>query len=318
MNLEEYLTESVKLARTCSVLITATPMSPLDTDLSLLDRFATLGDHAAFAEIVRRYAGVVFAACHRVLRDPARAEDVSQETFFRLMRKPQAVSQSLGAWLHAAATNLAIDSLRSDSARHRREQEHVKDLIDERETAAREVSTWSELSPHIDAALAELPEEFRSLLIAHFLQGRPQNEMAVEAKTSTATISRRIRAAVEALQQKMRRQGMSIAPLALMGFMHDHALQGVPMSLTAELGKMTMVSGARGMMNAAAASGKSALLQTAAAILGVCLAAGFIGAWIGGRHLRNGSPASHSVLKEIGDPADPFASLGRAIESTSS
>src|SRR5947209_18463931 len=120
-------------------------MSALDSDMLLLRRFSEGGDHAAFAEIIRRYAGVVFAACHRILRDPARAEDVSQETFFRLMRRPGAVSQSLGAWLHTAATNLAVDAVRSDSARHRREQEYAQDLAREAQQPTPEVNSWGEL-----------------------------------------------------------------------------------------------------------------------------------------------------------------------------
>ena len=48
--------------------MSAPPTIP-ETDFSLLRRFAEDGDEDAFSEIVRRYAGVVFSACHRVLRD---------------------------------------------------------------------------------------------------------------------------------------------------------------------------------------------------------------------------------------------------------
>src|SRR3954468_14769644 len=92
-----HLTPAVKSPAPCSVMGIEVRMSTCETDMSLLRRYAEARDPAAFAEITRRYAGVVFAACHRVLSDAARAEDVSQETFFRLMRRPEAVSQSLGA-----------------------------------------------------------------------------------------------------------------------------------------------------------------------------------------------------------------------------
>ncbi|MDB5171425.1 MAG: hypothetical protein JWN51_198, partial [Phycisphaerales bacterium] len=78
-------------------------MHSADTDLVLLRRFTEKGDQAAFSEIVGRYAGMVFAVCRRILNDRARAEEVSQETFYRLMTRPQSVSQSLGGWLHRAA-----------------------------------------------------------------------------------------------------------------------------------------------------------------------------------------------------------------------
>src|SRR5437867_13072318 len=86
------------------------PVQAQETDLSLLRRFTETSDPAIFAEIVRRYAGVVYSASHRILNDEARAQDVSQETFFRLMRQPKLVTHSLGGWLHRSATHLAIDA----------------------------------------------------------------------------------------------------------------------------------------------------------------------------------------------------------------
>src|SRR5436309_9313835 len=96
-------------------------LSTADLDMNLLDRFREEGDQDAFAEIVRRYASAVFTTCVRILGDKARADDVSQETFFRLSQKPDAVRQSLGGWLHTAATRLSIDAVRSDASRAHRE-----------------------------------------------------------------------------------------------------------------------------------------------------------------------------------------------------
>ena len=65
---------------------TMTPLAPPENDFALLDRFANHGDEEAFAEIVRRYAGVVYATSYRVVQDRGRAEDVAQEVFFKLLR----------------------------------------------------------------------------------------------------------------------------------------------------------------------------------------------------------------------------------------
>lgn len=267
-----------------------------ETDLSLLRRFATAGDHAAFAEIIRRYAGMVFSTCHRVLHDAARAEDAAQETFYRLMRRPEAVSHSLGAWLHTAATNPAVDSLRSESARRHRENEYAGEIAREHEDSIREVSHWSDLSPKIDQAMAELHESDRLLLIAHFLQGRPQNDLAAEAKVSNATMSRRVRSAAEALQQKLRGVGLSLSPLALIGLLHDHGMQAIPVSLSTELGKMRLVSGVRAMLKAGTVSSKPSIAWTTAAVLLVSLTAGALTAWLGdhGAH-RPGNPVSFTI-----------------------
>jgi len=141
----------------------AEPAAPED-DFTLLRRFAGFGDPEAFAQIVQRYAAFVYATCLRVIGDGARAEDLSQETFFRLMRRPHEVRQNLGGWLHRTATHLALDSLRSETSRRRREVTYTLEQN-------REASTWAELSPSVDQALSDMPEELRMLLVSHFLLG---------------------------------------------------------------------------------------------------------------------------------------------------
>ena len=237
----------------------ATEIVP-ETDMSLLHRFATRGDEDAFSEIVRRYAGVVFCACHRVLRDRGWAEDVAQETFFRLVKCPEKVSHSLGGWLHRAATRLAVDTLRSEQARHRREATYEAPARDD-DDGIGVGSQWEEISPAIDAALDELDDDSRALLVRHFLQGTPQAELAAEAGVSAATMSRRVKHAIAELRESLSGKGVSVAPSVLVMLCSRNAIEAVPQALMAELGKMAMVSGA-----AAKASATSFIPQWASSL----------------------------------------------------
>ena len=176
------------------------------SDIALLRRYTDDRDESAFAEIVRRYAGMVYAACYRVLHDKQLAEDVTQETFLKLMRRPGHVSLSLGGWLHKAATQLAIDVSRSESARRRRERVHSQDHVEFLE----DQKSWKEISETIDRAMLELPEEARDLLVQHFILGRCQKEIAEEHSVSVATICRRVNDAMEQLRGVLRRRGMSM------------------------------------------------------------------------------------------------------------
>ncbi|MDB5291172.1 MAG: sigE 24 [Phycisphaerales bacterium] len=216
-----------------------------DTDLVLLRRFAEKGDPAAFSEIVRRYAGMVFSVSRRILNDRARAEEVSQETFYRLMTRPQSVSQSLGGWLHKAATRLAVDEQRSDFARRRRETqvaEEMREVTPPDDAGPR----WADVSPHVDEALAALPDDERELLIRHFLRGEAQADLAAEAGTSAATLSRRMKSAVDLLRRELRRRGVNVAPALLPVLFARHAIEAAPHALLTELGKMAMVGGSHG------------------------------------------------------------------------
>jgi RNA polymerase sigma factor (sigma-70 family) len=219
--------------------MTPTATAP-QNDFALLERFSSAGDEEAFAEIVRRYAGVVYATSYRVCQDRGRAEDVAQEVFFKLLRKPHSVSQSLGGWLHQCATRLALDDVRSETARRKREANRRIELPDD-DTQA---TTWTDISPHVDEALATLPEEFRTLLVSHFLQGKSQNAIAVETRTSPATISRRMRDAVAALRAELRHRGIVVAPALLVGLVKMNATSQAALvsnSLLTELGKMAIV-----------------------------------------------------------------------------
>ena len=83
-------------------------------DLDLIRRFADSGDEEIFAEIVRKYSGLVYAACHRILGDRLRAEEASQEAFFQLLQNASKVSGSLAGWLHTIATRISINIANRD------------------------------------------------------------------------------------------------------------------------------------------------------------------------------------------------------------
>ena len=221
-----------------SVIRVETHMSMADTDLGLLERYRASGDQDAFAEIVRRYAAAVFSTAIRILGDRARADDVSQETFFRLSQKPDSVKQSLGGWLHTAATRLSIDIVRSESSRSERDQKYEP-------KPAAEVTQWSEISPLVDETLAEMPDDVRVLLVRHFLQGHNQCLLAGEMRTSPATVSRKIKAGVDELRRRLHKKGVVIATALLVSFMRDHGAQAAPVELMHQLGKITMLSGGK-------------------------------------------------------------------------
>ena len=215
-------------------------MATADPDLVLLERFRASGDPDAFREIVQRYAGAVYATCHRILRDPGSAEDAAQETFFRLMTRPHRVSASVGGWLHRAATRLALDIRRSETSRRRREAEYET-------LQSLEATTWAEVVPKLDTALAALPEGQRDLLVRHFLRGQSQVELAAEANTSPATMSRRMKDAVDSLRDELVHRGQAIAPIVLFKLLSLNGVCGAPAGLKVALGKMTLYCQARAL-----------------------------------------------------------------------
>jgi RNA polymerase sigma factor (sigma-70 family) len=213
-------------------------MSMSDPDLVLLERYREQGDAEAFTEIVHRYAGPVFAACQRVLHDPSVAEDAAQETFYRLMTRPHRVSSSLGGWLHRAATRLALDIRRSDSSRRRREGAYEV-------PQPPEASTWADVAPKLDEAMAVLPDDQRELLVRHFMRGEAQAQLADEAHVSAATMSRRIKSAIDALRQELMTSGLCVTPALLWTLLGQHG--SIPVSGAQQIcfGKLLLYCSAR-------------------------------------------------------------------------
>lgn len=83
-------------------------------DANLVVRVAE-GDVPAYRELVARHGTKLQRFALRMLREPADAEDVVQETFLRLWQRARDYSPDarVGTWLHRITHNLAIDRLRA-------------------------------------------------------------------------------------------------------------------------------------------------------------------------------------------------------------
>src|SRR6476660_738395 len=89
-------------------------------DSMLLREYASRGDAAAFAELVRRYADMVYATARRVTGSASAAEDVAQDCFLRLAQGSAATRGSLAAWLHRTSLHRSLEIVRAEEARKRR------------------------------------------------------------------------------------------------------------------------------------------------------------------------------------------------------
>ena len=77
-------------------------------------RLAQQGDATAFELIYRLHCSRVYSICLRMLRDPAEAEDLTQESFIQLFRKIHTFrgESAFSTWLHRLTVNLVLMRLR--------------------------------------------------------------------------------------------------------------------------------------------------------------------------------------------------------------
>lgn len=114
------------------------------SETELLKAFKEERSEEAFAELVRRYAGLVYSVAKRRLANAALAEDITQIVFIRFAKTPPKVQShaELAAWLHRTTLNVTIDTWRSETRRRTREQQAAV-----METATPETAVWEDISP---------------------------------------------------------------------------------------------------------------------------------------------------------------------------
>ncbi len=226
----------------------------MDSQLQLLSRYHRHGDADAFDALVRDHAGMVFATAKRITGDAALAEDVAQETFLELARSGQGRVEAVAAWLHRVAWRKACNAIRGESRRRRHEQ--MAAVV--QQSMHSEIG-WEDLEPQIDEALNDLPAALREPLVAHYLEGRTQQELASRMGVSQSTVSRQLEVALRELRTRLRCQGV-MCGAGLAALLSAHTAQAAPASLTSSLGKLAISGAGAGGTGAASTFSTTALL----------------------------------------------------------
>jgi RNA polymerase sigma factor (sigma-70 family) len=170
------------------------------SDCQLVERALAGPDGAAFEAIVRRHGTMVYRVCWRVLQHPQDTEDAFQATFLVLAQKLRTVREpaSLASWLHGVAHRVAIKAKRQSAVRRRRES-----LTPVPEPVPSEDTTWKDLRSALDAELGQLPENWRLPLILCYLEGRTQDEAAVQLGWSKSKLRRHLERGRAALGRRL-------------------------------------------------------------------------------------------------------------------
>lgn len=187
----------------------------LRTDTQLVAAFMESRDQAAFEQIVRRYEGLVFSVCSRVLRDHQDVRDASQATFLVLAIKCGSLDSKrpLAPWLHHIAYQIAIDLLRSRQARKARENKAIRVP----EPSVEDAALREELRGLLDQELDNLPEKYRQPLVLFHLEGRSLSETAVALGRPVGTIGTWLSRGREMLRNRLVRRGLTGASVAVFG-----------------------------------------------------------------------------------------------------
>ena len=177
---------------------------------------AQQGREVAFRELIRRYERPVFSLVYRMCRDRTMSEDLSQETFIRVLNHIDKYDPAFkfSSWLFKIANNLAIDHLR-----RRRVPTISIDGAPDATTASQIEATSFELASHgesaldaleakelgsaIEQAISRLRPEYRACIMLRHVEDRSYEEIAATLDLPLGTVKTYIHRARHELRKAL-------------------------------------------------------------------------------------------------------------------
>lgn len=212
-----------------------------DDPSEFLQRFNRDRSEAAFRELVRHHSPMVHAtALRRLNGDRSAAQDVMQEVFTLLVRKAADLEGAqLSAWLYRQTCRQAINHIRSESRRRKREllsSEAMKDSASPGE-ADRE-----HLSRELDSALLTLRASDRNALVLRYLEDRDFGAVASALGLSEVAARKRVSRALEKLAAVLKRRGIATGSALLGSTMSGMGQVAPPDATVAKISLQAMKS----------------------------------------------------------------------------
>jgi RNA polymerase sigma-70 factor (ECF subfamily) len=167
----------------------------------------------ALAEIYRRHGGAVHALARRILRSDPPAEEITQEIFLDLWRRPErfdAQRGTLRSFLLARTHGKSVDFVRSEMSRKRREEKVSRETA----TAGYDIDheVWDmAVADQVKDALGALPDDLRRPILLAYFGGNTYREVAQILDEPEGTVKSRIRSGLGRLRINLAELGVEPA-----------------------------------------------------------------------------------------------------------
>jgi RNA polymerase sigma-70 factor, ECF subfamily len=162
-------------------------------------------DPAAFEVFYDRHGGAAYSLAHRIVGDPAAAEDVTQEAFLSIWRSTARYDPTRGsvrAWALGIVRNRAIDALRREGGRAPKLNLDDDAILEHRPAPERTEAEAlrRETARQVRGALGALPTEQSQVIELAYFGGFTQSEIARMLGTPLGTVKGRMRLGLEKIR----------------------------------------------------------------------------------------------------------------------
>lgn len=208
-------------------------------DRQLLARYVGDADQAAFEALARRYAGLVYSAAKRRMRDGDLAHDVTQVVFLVLAKKAATIRTTtvLSAWLLKATRYTANNMSKSEYRRRRREQEVASEKAEEAASSVSPANSakdeWDQVAPLLDDALASLGESGRAAVVLRWFEGRSFRDVGERLGVSEEAAKQKVFRALGRMRRYLLGRGVAVPTATLATLISAHAAQAAPAATVA-------------------------------------------------------------------------------------
>ena len=172
------------------------------------------GDSAALETLYDRHASIILGIALKVIGDQSLAEDVLQETFWRVWRNAATFQPQYGSftsWLFRIARNLAIDAYRRRAARppvmpSAEDNELLLDNTPDPDANVPEQAQATIKRQQVQKALTTLPQVQRQVLEMAYFYSMTRQEIAAATGEALGTIHTRARLGLQKLREELERE----------------------------------------------------------------------------------------------------------------
>jgi RNA polymerase sigma-70 factor, ECF subfamily len=166
------------------------------------------GSDDAFAWLIARYQQPLYSLIYRILPNPGDAADITQDVFIKVFRGIARFNgdASLRTWIYRIALHEALNQRRwwtrhgrhevtieaDDSARAEQHHTCLADTLEDHQESPFDAAVHAEIAARVEAALREVPEPFRTVVVLRDLEGFGYEEIAEILSANLGTVKSRL------------------------------------------------------------------------------------------------------------------------------
>ena len=172
-----------------------------DSSDSELVHCSVSGEHAAFAEIIHRYQGLISGLTYSRSGRLAQSEDLAQETFLVAWQRLASLEnpERLAAWLCGIARNV----LRATARKKTEEPTEKVEAIPSVQASPVEVAISNEQEGLLWQSLERIPAKHREVMILYYRQDKSIEDVSRALELSNAAVRKRLERARAMLREDM-------------------------------------------------------------------------------------------------------------------